>query len=279
MSGETIPDNENSRSQLKLRKSMGWVLGLFGLGWVVLTVLPRFWTPMFVAGPLFILFVIIRERVACPPVLRFWEDGSDYALRVRRPATGAVQYQAKQNTLNQVDLREVDFSGCHLQDISAVGADFRGANLSGANLSGADLATADLRGATLQGTRLHSTRLVEADLRGADLCGADFRRRDFLKGHTQDYLCGADFRGATYSAATHWPRDFDPIARGCIFVDTEPADLPIPSTVAASDARQLPVASDGSARRSGHLYAEVQASELSSDAMVIVRTSLQEEAQ
>jgi hypothetical protein len=197
--------------------------------------------PYGLLGLLAVLFLVIRERIVRPPVLRLWEDGSNYALRVRRCGTGAVLYQVEQNTLTEADLRGRDFSGGHLQEVSAARADLRGANLNGANLSGADLTTADLRGATLRGARLHSTNFLDADLRGADLCGADRQRRDLLRSQGKDCLVGADLRGARYSASTRWPRNFDPEARGCVRVEESHADLPLPTEPAPPVHSTLPI--------------------------------------
>lgn len=72
-----------------------------------------------------------------------------------------------------------------------------------------------MRNSRLIGTNFESARLNGADLTDADAAGARFLNAD-LRGATM--LCAniieAKFGGAMFDAATVWPSDFNPIARG-----------------------------------------------------------------
>jgi uncharacterized protein YjbI with pentapeptide repeats len=108
-----------------------------------------------------------------------------------------------------VDARDIDLSGAHMERVAAVGeCDFRkalfigarasnatwmntrldDADLSGAQFSGAVMQEARLRGACLRGATLRRAMLRKADLQGADLEAAD--------------LFGASLRGADLSKCT-----------------------------------------------------------------------------
>ncbi|MGD8644613.1 MAG: pentapeptide repeat-containing protein [Chromatiales bacterium] len=96
----------------------------------------------------------------------------------------------------------VNWSYCHLEGLSARGADLRGANLANANLSGADLqrskiregdlSYANLGAANLRGADLADSRLVGAVLSRANLDQSDLRAAD---------LSYANLRGARLGSA------------------------------------------------------------------------------
>jgi hypothetical protein len=59
--------------------------------------------------------------------------------------------------------------------------------------------------------------LARAYLTGANLAGADLARADLTRAYLAGAnLTGADLAGANYTAATTWPNDFDPAARGAV---------------------------------------------------------------
>lgn len=246
MQTETQPANDDEQRVLRLRPAV-WRNLCFLLGYCALQEwLFSLWkhapsTPASLWGVVVWLTVVAYERRTCPPVLRFWEDGSRFRLQVRKKSNGITVFRSEQDTLAAADLRMVEFGGCNLQGVCATNADFRGADLSGANLSDADLIRARLESANLRGARLCRTRLSGANLEGADLRGADFRAHDLIVSLTEDFLTGTDFRGAYYCSATRWPRGFDPAARGCVLVEAEHSKLPIPTYLAPSEASVLPI--------------------------------------
>jgi len=246
MNAETEPENENRRAPLKLRpvvwRQLIFLLAFCGFQeWLFSHWSHRPVVPASLGGLLAYLGVVAYEWSVRPPVLRFWDDGSDYRLQVRRKANGAVLYRSEQDTLASTDFRSVDFAGCALQEIRASGSDFQGADLHGADLSGADLTSARLQAANLCGASLYRCRLKRAKLQGADLRGADFRGHGLFVTLSDDYLAEADFRGAFYNAATRWPMGFDPRRRGCVLVEEVHSDLPIPTQSVQAGAALLPI--------------------------------------
>jgi hypothetical protein len=113
------------------------------------------------------------------------------------------------------DLRDANFQGCKLvnsdftrSDLSNANfyeADARGSCFLDCNLTHASLRSADLRGANLRHSDLSGTKLTKARLEGSELFGAQLPK---------------DNLGACYDAKTVWPDGFDPVAAGCILIET-----------------------------------------------------------
>jgi len=246
MQTETQPAIDDEQRKLRVRpavwRMLCFLLGLCGLQeWLFSLWKHAPITPASLWGVVVWLAVVAHERRTCPPTLRFWEDGGPFRLQVRKKSNGRTVYRSERDSLAAADLRAIDFGGCNLQGVCATKADFRGADLRGADLSDADLTGACLESANLRGARLCRTRLSGTSLQGADLRGADFRARDLILALTEDFLAGAEFRGAFYCSATSWPRGFDPAARGCVLIDEEHSNLPIPTYLAPSEASMLPI--------------------------------------
>lgn len=86
-----------------------------------------------------------------------------------------------------IDLRDADFSGANLIDVTLHGANLMGANLEGTNLKKANLMAANLEGAILVRTNLMEANLYGATLNEANLNGA--------------ILVGTHLNGATLNEA------------------------------------------------------------------------------
>jgi len=95
-------------------------------------------------------------------------------------------------SLNEADLRTVNWSRADLHEADLRGANLGGANLRGANLHGADLSGADLILADLYRAHLGEANLSKADLRQANLLRANLHKVN-LSG---DDLSNANLRGA-----------------------------------------------------------------------------------
>lgn len=116
MSPESSPENKPQRAPLKLRASVWRItllcLALCVLQWRLNTASGlRHSLPVEVLGLFFVAFHVVRERILRPPVLRFWDDGSNYALRVRRASSGAVLYEIEERNLVQAESSESRFRG------------------------------------------------------------------------------------------------------------------------------------------------------------------------
>jgi len=125
--------------------------------------------------------------------------------------------------LNELDLREANFSfldlmGVSFDDSDLTGSDFTHANLYWANLSDAKCDDCIFIGADLRGAIFFRT-----SLQGAKLQVANFGV-DMLGGHTDladvdlstALLTGANLTGATFNAETKFPPGFDPLKHGMI---------------------------------------------------------------
>ena len=117
--------------------------------------------------------------------------------------------------LTGVDLQSANLSSANLREADLSEVDLRKANLTGANLSAANLSAANL-----SSTDLSDANLSEADLRNANLRNANLREADLTKANLDSAnLSWADLRGARYDADTTWPKGFDPVAAGAVWVE------------------------------------------------------------
>jgi hypothetical protein len=98
-----------------------------------------------------------------------------------------VEYLSGLGLSQLIDLSGFDLTGVELKGANLSGVNFTGACLSSSDLSEADFSNAILHGANLRGANLHKAKLDNADL-----------------------------RGASYDAATQWPRRFNPTSAGAI---------------------------------------------------------------
>jgi uncharacterized protein YjbI with pentapeptide repeats len=211
---------------------------------------------------------IRKEFIGRPATLKYWDDGSGFALNVRHLRTGALMLQSDSATLARADLRRANLSGANLSEVNLTGADLEGADLSGAKLQTALLVSANLRGAVLRGANLTAAMLGKANLEGADLrhaClataklalasfrDADLRGANFV-GRGADVtlwdrvLGPADFTGARWNSATRWPRGFDPIKAGALYETGGEADLPIPHEGELGSKTLLPIPAESQTR-------------------------------
>lgn len=196
-----------------------------------------------------IVVLAVRERRRRPAVLRMWDDGSPYRLVVRRQRSGEVLLRSEQDTLAGQDLRGVRWAMADLMDVNLKGADLREADLRSADLRKAYLKGTDLRGTNLAGARLAGARVAGATLEGADLRGADFLGRGAGRVFWDHDLREADLRGAYYNAATRWPTGFYPAECGCILLDDDTLQLPIPHGVVSEGSSALPLPSERTSLR------------------------------
>jgi len=185
----------------------------------------------------------LHERKRRPPVLRFWRDGSPFALVIRTLRTGDVLLECDEPMLAGRDLQDVEWSMADLMNVEMKGTKLLRARMRHADLRGAALQGGDLRGADLAGALLVGARVAGADFQGADLRGTDFAGRGAGRVIFDHDLFRADLTGAFYNAATRWPRGFDPVHQGCILVAPEYDDLPIPAVARFFDSVPLPLAS------------------------------------
>lgn len=182
-------------------------------------------------------------------ILAIWTEAKAFRHCPKRE-TGTVTQMLVRHRANGKPIATVEgttlvgasFVGVSLQCACLWGEDlshgkFRGVNLRQAMLRAAILDCADLCGANLQNADLAEARFRDADLRGADL------RNTFPR--------TADFTGAFYDQHTRWPKRFDPIKHGCIFVDG-PAGLPIPATAGEPEEAVLPIPSASPQRDRAH---------------------------
>jgi hypothetical protein len=212
-------------------------------------------------GTLLTGFKIWQEWRRVPTLLRYWVEGSDFALTVRSIRSGEVLLRSVGESLagfelsdtklagasltgvnlqaaimERADLRSADLRNCRLVDAVLEGADLRGANLERSDLRGANFRNADLRHARLPGAVLDNTDFRAADLRGADFAGRGAGRVIWL--HS---VGNARLTGAQYDATTHWPPGFDPRAKGCVYIEDTSAGLPIPTEAQTAHTTQLPI--------------------------------------
>ncbi|MGV3721992.1 MAG: pentapeptide repeat-containing protein [Actinomycetota bacterium] len=181
------------------------------------------------------------ERKRRPSLLRFWDDGTEFELTVRRIRTGEVLLQSKTAHLNWRDLRGADLANADLAGVNLTNADLRGANLRGAVLERAHLTGARLEGADLSYAQLAGANFCNAKLRGANLAGANFQGRGVTRVVWETGLSEGWWTGAFYDSSTRWPRGFHPRDRGCVYRDTPEATLPIPHVSDGAAERMLPV--------------------------------------
>lgn len=97
-----------------------------------------------------------------------------------------------------------DFQFLRLEDLYMNGCDLREALFMGASFFGVSMERADLRDAEFERCNLGDTNLQYALLQGADFTGASLRE--------------ANLKFAFYDGKTVFPRSFDPVAAGMIFV-------------------------------------------------------------
>lgn len=192
-------------------------------------------------GLIFSAVMVYSERRRRPPMLRFWEDGTGFALTVRSLRTGEAVLQSEAANLIGRDLRGVDLRNANLTGVDLTSADLRGASLRGANLFQARLNGVRLEGADLSYSRLMGAEFFNAQLRGADFSGADFEGRGVNQVVWVTGLAGGMWAGAFYDGSTRWPRGFHPRSRGCVHRDEPASRLPIPHVGEDAAERMLPV--------------------------------------
>jgi uncharacterized protein YjbI with pentapeptide repeats len=107
----------------------------------------------------------------------------------------------------------------------------------GAGLGGANLSSATLRWAVLSNADLSDADLSWADLRRADLRGADLSNA-VLTGKTK-------LTDASWSDATIWPKDFDPLFRGADEREVRKEEEPITQTALKTIHDSLALSSSG----------------------------------
>lgn len=127
-----------------------------------------------------------------PKGLKLW---SAYTLEQRRDFT-QINFDLKEENLQQVTLSHADFSGLDLSGVNFMNAILEGVNFSNADLSeacliGANLWDAILENANLQGVDFTDAKLIGADLCGANLEGANLTETDF----TNAKITGINFAG------------------------------------------------------------------------------------
>lgn len=167
-----------------------------------------------------------RERTAFRNARRLHRSACK-GISVRAGEEGRVVAKIPAGTLAGSDL-----SGSQLEEASFWGVDLRSADFSHSKLRGAWFREVIASDAIFRGANLNGAMLERADLRGADLRGANLRGA---------FLQGADLTGALYSTSTRWPAFFNPRARGCILVENDRDQLPIPSVPASLQPGTLPV--------------------------------------
>lgn len=123
--------------------------------------------------------------------------------------------------LNDIDLRNLDFRGCHMSGVFLDGSDLSNSNLEGCDLYSAYLEktkfiNANLRKACFQGANLSHANLSGANLNSTDFSVSSMGRATNLSGaiFLNCQIENANFEGAIYDVDTVFPTSFDPKNRG-----------------------------------------------------------------
>jgi uncharacterized protein YjbI with pentapeptide repeats len=161
----------------------------------------------------------------------YYAPNENNALEINVDATTLEGFH-----FNGMNLHRVDLRNAHLNGASFVAVDFRNAYLMdaeaiGCDFSDASLVMADLQRAKLQKSIFHCL-LYYAHFEHTNLSGADFSGAAMKDTHFEDCdlrgaimlaknLDSAHFTGARFDRHTVWPKEFNPLEHGAIFIEDE----------------------------------------------------------